>query len=113
VTAKPRGNVPGGDRRGATTEHSVVILSVRVVPKASRSEIVGLEGDTLRVRVAAPPERGKANKELIKLLAGTFGVRNNQVEIVSGQKARRKRVRVEGVDSRTVLTLLTDNGLSP
>jgi uncharacterized protein (TIGR00251 family) len=90
-----------------------VILSVRVVPKASRSEIVGLEGDTLRVRVAAPPERGKANKELIKLLAGAFGVRNNQVEIVSGQKARRKRVRVEGVDSRTVLTLLTDDGLSP
>jgi uncharacterized protein (TIGR00251 family) len=113
VSSKPRANVPGGDRRGATTEHSAVILSVRVVPKASRSEIVGLEGDTLRVRVAAPPERGKANKELIKLLAGTFGVRNNQVEIVSGQKARRKRVRVEGVDSRTVLTLLTDDGLSP
>jgi len=113
MSAKPRGNGPGGDPRGATTEPSAVILSVRVVPKASRSEIVGLEGDTLRVRVAAPPERGKANKELIKLLAGAFGVRNNQVEIVSGQKARRKRVRVEGVDGRTVLALLTDDGLSP
>jgi uncharacterized protein (TIGR00251 family) len=89
-----------------------VILSVRVVPKASRSEIVGLEGDTLKVRVAAPPERGKANKELIKLLAGAFGVRNDQVEIVRGHRARRKRVQVEGIDSRTVLTLLKSDRLS-
>lgn len=90
-----------------------MILSVRVVPKASKTEIVGLEGKTLRVRVAAPPEKGKANKELIKLLAGTLGVRNDQVEIISGQRARRKRVRVDGIDSQTVLALLQSDAPSP
>jgi hypothetical protein len=62
--------------------------------------------------VAAPPEKGKANKELIKLLAGALGVRKDQVEIVSGQRARRKRVRVDGVDSRTVLALLQSDELT-
>jgi uncharacterized protein (TIGR00251 family) len=93
-------------RRGATAEEPVVLLSVHVVPKASRSEIVGLEGETIKVRVAAPPTKGKANKELIKLLAGALGVTKSQVEIVSGQKARHKRLRVHGVSGSTVLALL-------
>jgi uncharacterized protein (TIGR00251 family) len=90
-----------------------VILSVGVVPKASKSEIVGFEGETLKVRVAAPPVKGKANKELTKLLAATLGVRNDQVEIISGQRARRKRVRVDGIDGQTVLALLQPEAPSP
>ena len=46
-----------------------VVIPVRVVPSASKSEIVGLEGETLKVRVAAPPVKDKANRALVKLLA--------------------------------------------
>ncbi len=74
------------------------ILSVRVVPGASKSEIVGLEGGALKVRLAAPPVRGKANRELAKLLARALGVRSHEVEIVSGHSARLKTVKVHGVD---------------
>ncbi len=102
----PDDNVPSRVRCGGTAEEPVVLLSVHVVPRASRSEIVGLEEETLKVRVAAPPTRGKANKELIKLLAGALGVSKSQVEIVSGQKARHKRVRVRGVSGSTMLALL-------
>jgi uncharacterized protein (TIGR00251 family) len=113
VSPRPRDLTSSGDQFGGNTEHPAVILSVRVVPRASKSEIVSLEGETLKVRVAAPPVKGKANKELIKLLADTLGVRNDQVEIISGQRARRKRVRVEGIDSRTVLALLQSEAPSP
>jgi uncharacterized protein (TIGR00251 family) len=102
----PDHSVPGSVRRGGTTEEPVVLLAVHVVPSASRSEIIGLEGETLKVRVAAPPTRGKANKELIKLLAGALGVSKSQVEIVGGQRARHKRVEVRGVSGSTALALL-------
>lgn len=102
----PDDSVPSSVRRGGTGEEPVALLAVHVVPRASRSEIIGLEEETLKVRVAAPPTRGKANKELIKLLAGVLGVSKSQVEIVSGQRARHKRVRVRGVSGSRMLALL-------
>jgi uncharacterized protein (TIGR00251 family) len=106
MNREPDSDSPGGVCREGTTAEPVVLLAVHVVPRASRSEIVGLEGQTLKVRVAAPPTRGKANKELIKLLAGTLGVSKSQVDIVSGQKARHKRVEVRGVNASAALELL-------
>ena len=87
------------DGRGEET----VVLPVRVIPRAARNEIVGLEGDTLKVSVTAPPTRGKANQALVKLLAKCLGVRNSQVEILSGHKARRKIVRVDGIEKTAIL----------
>jgi len=83
-----------------------VVIPIRVVPSASRSEIVGLEGDTLKVRVAAPPVKGKANRALVKLLAKALGVSSSQVEIVRGHKARRKTVQVRGIDADAVSDLI-------
>lgn len=85
------------------TGKETVVLPVRVIPRAVRNEIVGVEGDTLKVRVTAPPTRGKANQALVKLLAKGLGVRNNQVEILSGHKARRKMVRVDGIERSAIL----------
>jgi uncharacterized protein len=60
-------------------------LRVKVIPRSQRSEIVGeLADGTLKVRIAAAPERGRANEELIALLAAKFGVGRGDVEIVSG-----------------------------
>jgi uncharacterized protein YggU (UPF0235/DUF167 family) len=59
---------------------------------------VGRHGDGWRARVAAPPERGRANEALIKLLAGSLGVPRSRVSVVGGQTARRKIVEVDGLD---------------
>jgi uncharacterized protein len=65
------------------------------VPGASRSEIVGVLGNRLKVRVAAPPEAGKANRAVIELLRGWLGVR--EVEIASGASSPEKTVLVLGL----------------
>ncbi len=73
---------------------------VRVVPRAKKNEIVGVEGGVLRVRIAAPPVRGKANEVLVEFLAQALGVRKRQVEIIRGQRARNKTIRVRGLSER-------------
>jgi hypothetical protein len=81
-------------------------IRVKVVPGASRSEIVGVLGDRLKVRVAAPAEGGKANRALHDLLQEWLGVRD--LEIVSGEGCAEKTVRVR--DSiAIVLKKLTAN----
>jgi len=68
---------------------------VKVVPRASKSELVGfLEDGSLKVKLAAVPERGKANEELRQVLSRAFGVSRNQVEIIAGETSPRKLVRV-------------------
>jgi uncharacterized protein (TIGR00251 family) len=71
-------------------------FKVRVVPKASRSEIVGEHDGALRVRVAAPPVQHAANEELIRTLARAFGLPRTAVEISTGHSSRVKQVRVTG-----------------
>jgi uncharacterized protein (TIGR00251 family) len=74
-------------------------FAVRVVPRASRSEITGEQNGALRVRIAAPPVEGAANQELIKLLAKTFKLPQKAVEIVSGAASKNKIVRIQGADA--------------
>ena len=74
-----------------------VLLWLKAVPGASRNQIAGLLGDRLKVRVSAPPEGGKANKAICKLLARALGVKANQVSIESGAASPEKVLRVAGV----------------
>ena len=74
-------------------------FAVRVVPRASRSEITGEQSGALRVRIAAAPVAGAANHELIKLLAKTFKLPKNAVQIISGSTSRNKIVRIQGGDA--------------
>lgn len=69
-------------------------LTIRVQPGAARSAVVGPYGAALKVRVAAPADDGKANKELVRFLAGHLGVPARAVEIVTGHHTRTKVVRV-------------------
>ena len=72
-----------------------ILLAVKVTPRASRSEVTGFGDDgSLRVRIAAVPEKGKANDELRALLSRYFGVSRTNVEIVSGETSSHKRVRI-------------------
>lgn len=79
-----------------------VILSVKVVPGSSRTTIAGVLGGMLKVKVAAPPEKGKANKCLIEFLAEQLGVNKNAVSIIHGQTGPLKRIKVIGISPETL-----------
>lgn len=81
-------------------------IRLRVVPGASRSEIVGPLGDRLKVRVASPAEGGKANRAVIALVSERLGVSLRDVEVVSGRSSRDKTLRVRA-DARLVEARLT------
>jgi uncharacterized protein (TIGR00251 family) len=76
---------------------NALILDVRVVPRASRSEIVGLHDGALKVRIAAPPVAAAANAALIKLLAKHFGVSKSDIAIVHGENSKNKRIRIVNI----------------
>ncbi|SCZ61921.1 DUF167 family protein [Thiohalomonas denitrificans] len=71
-----------------------LLLSLRIQPRARRDEITGPHGGVLKVRITAPPVDGKANAHLLRYLARTFDVNRAQIEMVSGQTGRDKRVRI-------------------
>ena len=77
----------------------VVSVKIKVEPRSSKSGIAGLYGDALKVKLTSPPVDGKANKELVEVLAKAFGVRKSDIEIVSGKNAKNKLVRITGIDS--------------
>lgn len=71
-----------------------LIISCHLQPKASKTEVVGLHGDALKVRIKAPPVEGKANAELIRFLAKEFAVSKRDVVLISGELSRQKRIRI-------------------
>ena len=75
----------------------VTKLTVKVVPGASRSEIAGWLGQSLKIRVAAPPEDGKANRAVIKLLASALGIPNHQIRLKAGGASPRKTLEINGL----------------
>lgn len=76
---------------------------VQVVPRASRSEVVGEHNGALRVRIAASPVEGAANDELVRTLAKTFSVPTSAVKIVRGQTSKLKTVSVTGLSQTDFL----------
>ena len=74
-------------------------LRVQVHPGARRNEILGFQGEVLRLRVTAPPERGRANEAVIELLAGALGVPKSRLSLVKGVRSREKVVAVQGLDA--------------
>ena len=85
-----------------------VSLSLSIQPRASRTEYVGLQGDALKFRVAAPPVEGAANEALRRFLAASFRVPLRQVMMVSGAAGRRKRVVVRGLTAAEVWAWLNE-----
>jgi uncharacterized protein len=81
---------------GYSIQNGRLTFKVQVVPRASASEVVGEHNGLLRVRIAAPPVDGAANKELIRVLAKTFKVSRGSIEIISGHNRRVKQVRIDG-----------------
>ncbi len=88
------------DSAGVELRHKLVAdgqltLDVKVIPRSSKSEIAEFLPDgSLKVKLAAVPEKGKANEELIGVLCDFFDVRKDAVELVTGETSQRKRVRI-------------------
>jgi uncharacterized protein (TIGR00251 family) len=91
----------------AIEEHADgTVIAVRAVPRAGKSEIDGIVDDVVRVRLAAAPVDGAANAALIELFARRFDIPKSRIEIISGERGRRKRMLLRGVDASKVRAAL-------
>lgn len=93
---------------GTTKNPDVATFRVRARPGAQRTQIAGFFGEALAVRVAAPPEKGRANRVLLDFLADKLGVGRGSIELVAGPQSRDKLVRVHGLDAATLAGRLAE-----
>lgn len=86
-------------------EGDAIVLVLHVQPGAKRSEVAGLHGEALKIRLAAPPIEGRANDALLRFIAELFSVPLRNVELLQGAQSRHKRLAVRGtvVDPDTLL----------
>lgn len=86
-------------------ESDAIVIRVKAVPGARSDVIVGALGDRLKVRVAAPPEGGRANEAIARLLADSLGLASRAVSIVAGHASAEKQVRIVGASMAMVAKL--------
>ena len=89
------------------------IVNVRVIPRASRNQIQGVLGDSLKIRLQAPPVEGKANSALVRFLADELNLPVRSISLLSGGTGRNKRILVGGVDKEQVRARLKLSGRAP
>jgi len=82
-------------------------LSVKVTPNTSHNEIIGFTEGVLQVKVAAPPAKGKANKELTAFLSRTLGVSKSSISIVKGHTSRNKAIAIKGLSREEIMKRLS------
>jgi uncharacterized protein (TIGR00251 family) len=82
-------------------------LTIKVIPGASQTKIAGLLGDTVKIRVQAPPEKGKANIAVIDILAKFLGVPAHQITLCSGATSQNKVVEIQGLSSEELASKLS------
>jgi len=82
------------------------LIQVLVQPRASKNELVGIHEDSLKIRLAAPPVEGEANKECVKFMAKLLNVPKSGVEILRGHKARRKTLLIKGLSLAAIEEIL-------
>lgn len=90
------------------TDKGLTTLTLHIQPGAKSTEVAGLHGDALKIRLAAPPVDGKANAALIAFVARRLGLGRSAVSLKSGETSRRKVVEVIGAPADTAQRLLPD-----
>jgi uncharacterized protein (TIGR00251 family) len=83
-----------------------IILNVRAVPRSSRAGLDGMIGDALKVRIRSAPVDGKANKELVEVLADAFGLPKSAVVFKGGETSKTKRLLLRGVTAQALAAVL-------
>ncbi len=94
------------DRPQIQEDSDGIVLVAKIVPGSSKTALVGTLDQMVKIKVAAPPEKGKANQCLIAFLARQLGIKKNAIQIVSGQTNPVKHVKIEGISARTCLEKL-------
>ena len=84
----------------------MTLIVVKVVPRATKNEIVGWLEGALKIRIQAPPEDGRANRALEELLAEALGLKKNAVTVAAGRSSARKRVEVVGLTREEIVRRL-------
>jgi hypothetical protein len=82
-------------------------LLVKVQPNAGRNEVVGLNGGVWKLKIAAPPDKGKANRALIEFLSDKLGVRKDSIAILKGETSHNKMLAIEGLNSAEAAAALS------
>jgi len=91
---------------------SDTIITIRVIPRAKKSEISQMLADgTIKIRLTAPPVEGKANQALVRFLADVFDISPSNIEIISGKKGRKKVVLIEGINAKTAQAIIDEQML--
>jgi uncharacterized protein (TIGR00251 family) len=105
---RPRGAAKAkSEASDETSGGQTIVLRVHVQPGAGRTAVAGRHGDALKLRVAAPPVRDRANRACEEAVAELLGVPTSQVELVGGSTSRSKRIRVSDVDVEEIRRHLT------
>jgi len=89
-----------------TDSNAGCIIAVHVSPRASRNSIQGKYGDALKIRLKAPPVDGKANKELLAYLSGCLNIATRQLELLTGDTGRHKRILARHLTAQSARELL-------
>ena len=84
-----------------------VRLRVYVQPRGAKNEILGMQGDALKIRVTSPPVEGAANHELTRFLAGLLDVPRSRIEILTGHKSRYKTIRISDASPEQIQAILS------
>jgi hypothetical protein len=87
-------------------DSSGTVIKVKVIPRSSRTEVLGKENDIYRMKLTDPPVEGRANKAVIELLAEKLGVPRREIEIVSGKTGRLKTIRIRGLTAAEIARAL-------
>lgn len=79
-----------------------LVIQLHIVPNAKKSEIVGIHGAALKIKISSPPVDGKANEEIIRFFSSLFGIPKNHVELLSGATSKSKRILLHGVSQNLI-----------
>ena len=85
------------------TQNIFTEFNVRIIPRSSRNEIAGREESVYRIKVTSPPVDGKANRALINLLSKKIKIPKKDIQIISGEKSRNKRIRINNISNDKLL----------
>jgi uncharacterized protein len=95
------------DRRAVVKRTALIRLEVYIQPRASKSEVAGMHGGVIKIRIAAPAVENAANLALMEFVAETLGIAKRSVRIVSGTASRRKVLEIEGVTDEQIAAKLS------
>jgi len=91
------------------TRETGVILSLKVNPKARQNALTGIHDGQLKISVTAPPEKGKANAAVLKLIATELGLKKGDLELIAGETSQQKKVLIKQTTSQFLSDLIHEN----